>query len=183
MEVMSIEFAHGFLIATQLVQQRDVLEQEVVALRHEFGIALEVVEAELVWTLHALVELVELHEDTGIVFVKVESPLHTLQGLLPAPLLVESCQGEVAPDGGELRIEACCEFPILNSNVVLSLVVVKAAKVVRCTGTLGIHLFGYRENHYVLQAIGEAIVWLNLFCLLEVADGFLTQSLTQFEVA
>ena len=135
------------------------------------------------WTLHALVELIELHEDTGIVFVEVESPLHTLQRLLLAPLFVESCQGEVAPNGGELRIETRGEFPILDSNVVLSLVIVEAAKVVRRTGTLGIHLFGYRENHYVLQTIGEAIVWLNLFCLLEVVDGLLTQSLTQFEVA
>ena len=81
--------------------------------------------------MQALVELVELHQDALIVLVEVESALHVFQCLFLTPLLVKAPQGEVAPYGGERRVEFGRALPVVDGKVVLTGGIVETAEIVR----------------------------------------------------
>ena len=101
MERVGIEPFHGFLVAAQLVEQSNFLEDEVIAALNEFRILLQEGEAFLMRTMQAFVELVEFHQHTLIVLIKTEGTLHVFERLRFPTLLVEPCEGKIAPYGGE----------------------------------------------------------------------------------
>ena len=88
------------------------------------GVLLQEVETLLMRLLQTLVELVELHQHTGVAFVEMESALHILNSLLLKVLLVETCQSQITPYRRELRVEAGRAFPVFDGDVVLPLVVI-----------------------------------------------------------
>ena len=57
------------------------------------------------WTVQALVKLVELHKDALIVLVEMEGLFHILQSLFLIALLVKASESQVTPYGWERRIE------------------------------------------------------------------------------
>ena len=124
-----------------LVEQGGIFDEQVIALLHEIKMALKISQAFVVWLLHALVELVKLHENTGVVGVEAERQLHISQGIVVAVLFVEQEQGEVAPYSWEPGIELRRELPVVVCLIVLTLVVVEASKIVGREGTSGICLF------------------------------------------
>ena len=121
----------GFLIAAKHIEQRGLFEHEVIALTDELWILTQEVETLLMRLVQALVELVELHEHTGIALVEAEGTLHILQSLILTILLVETGQSQVTPDGGERRIETGRELPVLDGEVILALIVVQTAQIIR----------------------------------------------------
>ena len=86
-------------------------------------------------------------------------------------LLVEGSQGEVAPYGGELRVEAVAQLPVLDGHIILPLVVHQTAEVVRRLGTSGVHGDGTSQDEDVLQAVGEAAVAVGALSLAEGLHG------------
>ena len=179
MELVSVEFAHGFFVASHLIEQGDFLEHEVIAAQDEFGVLLQEGKAFGVRPLQTFVELVKFHEHALVVLIKMESTLHVLHGFGLTPLLVEAGESEVAPYGGELRVETCRKFPVLDGEVVLPLVVVEAAQVVRRTGSVGVQGLGHVQHHDVLQSVGEAAVAVNLLSLFEQVVGSYGVALAQ----
>ena len=89
MELVGIELLHGFLIASQLVEQRNLLQYKVVALGYQLRIVLQEIQTLLTGFLQTLVELVELHQHAGIGIVEAEGALHTFEGLVLTSLFVE----------------------------------------------------------------------------------------------
>ena len=88
MEDVAVEQCHGLIVATEMVEQGDVLEQQVVALGNECGVLLQMSEALGMGATGDLVELVELHEDTAIRRVELEGTLHIFEGELAMLLLI-----------------------------------------------------------------------------------------------
>ena len=127
MEDVGIELLHGILVAAHLVEQGDFLEHEVVAALDELRVLLEEDQPFGVRTVQAAVELVELHEDALVVGVEGEGALHHLQRRFGLTELVERAEGEVAPYGGELRVDVGRALPVLHGHVVLAGGVVETA--------------------------------------------------------
>ena len=172
MEHMGIEFRHRLLIAAKLIEKRYLLKHQVVALLNEPRILLQEVKALLMRLVQMLVKLIELHKHAGIGLVETEGALHVFESLILTPLLIETGQGEVAPNDGERGIELRRQLPVLNGDVILPLVVIETAEVVRGFGTLNIGCRSLRsfEDKDVLQAVGEAAVAVGLLCLIVTAQ-------------
>ena len=145
-------------MASQVVQQGNLLQYKVIALSYQLGILLQECQSFGMRFLYALIELVQLHEHAGIRLVQMEGLLHVCHRLVRLMLLVEAGQRQVTPYGGELRIEFCRQFPVLYGKVILTLVVVEASQIVRRLGTLWILLFCSFQGNDSLQSVGETIV-------------------------
>ena len=170
-ELVGVELVHGLFVAADLIEQGNLFEHEVVAALDEGGVLLQEGQALGVGALQTFVELVQLHEYALVVLIKMEGTLHILHGFRLSALLVEASEGEIAPYGGELRVETCRKFPVLDGEVVLPLVVVEATEVVRRTGSVGVQGLGHVQHHDVLQTVGEAAVTVNLLSLFEQVVG------------
>ena len=102
-DVIVDDFGSTFIFSC-LIEQSGVFEDKVVALGNEFRMRLELGKTELVRLLHALVKLVELHEDAAVRLVETESALHALQRFFRIVLFVAVNQSEVSPNFREFRI-------------------------------------------------------------------------------
>ena len=180
---MGIELRHCLLIASQLVQQRNLLQHQVVALGNELGIFLQVVKTELMGLLHPLVKLVEFHQDAGILLVKTEGTLHVLHCFLLTTLLVEASQCQITPHRRELRVELRRTLPVLDRHVILPFVVVEATEVVGRTCPVGVQPFGSFQRQNVLQSVGEAVVGLHRLSLLEASLRLVRLALHRLRIA
>ena len=128
----------GLLVASQHVEQGGFFEHEVITAFYQLRILLQEGQTLGVRLVQTLVELVEFHEHTLVVLVKVEGTLHILQSLRLTSLLVEATQGEVAPYGGEIRVKLGRTLPVLDGEVVLTGSIVETAQIVWSLGTTGI---------------------------------------------
>ena len=178
MELVGVELSLCLFVTSQLVEQGNLFEHEVVALGNQFRILLQEVETLLMGLVQTLVELVQLHEDATVCLVQMERLFHIFKCLLLTVLLVEACQRQIAPDGGERRIELCGTLPMLYRHIILSLVVVEAAEVVRCLGSVGIHGLSHCQHVDILQTVGETAVAVYLLCLFKgrIGRNGITQS-------
>jgi len=87
-EDVAVEQCHGLIVASEVVEQGDLFEQEVIALGNECGVLLQVGEALGMRATGNLVELVELHEDAAIGGVEAEGTLHIFEGEIAVVLLI-----------------------------------------------------------------------------------------------
>ena len=76
--------------------------------------------------LHAPVELIQFHQQALVVLVEVEGTFHVFDSLVLPVLFVEAGQGQIAPNGGVLRVETGGQFPVFDGQVVLPFVIVEA---------------------------------------------------------
>ena len=164
---MGIQLLHRLLMATELIEEGNLFEYQVVTLLDEFRIVLQKGEPLGMGLLHTLVELVEFHEHAAVGLVKMEGAFHVFHRLVLLVLFIKACQCEVAPDGGERRIELGGQFPVADGEVVLTLVIVETPQIVWCTGTVGIDGLSHRQHDDILQTIGETAVAVYLFSLFE----------------
>ena len=129
-EDTAVEFLHCFCIVSCLVEKGYLFEYEVVAALDEIGVFLQECQTLCMWTVESFVELVEFHEYAFVVFIEVECAFHVFECFLLTVLFVEASECEVAPYGGELRVELCGEFPVFDGKVVLTCSVVETTQVV-----------------------------------------------------
>ena len=114
---------------------------------------LEERESLFVGPLHDFVELIQLHKDAGIGLIKMKGTLHQLHGFLLQPLFVVGCKCQTTPHGGELRVALRREFPIFDSQIILTLVVVEASEVEGRTSILLVKRDGRLQYADILQTI------------------------------
>ena len=173
MELVGIEFLHSLFVTSQLVQQGNLLKYEVIPLGYQLRVLLQEIQALLVRLVQTLIELVEFHQNTAISLVEVESLLHILYSLILLTFLVELCQSKVTPHGREVGIEFGRGFPVLNSQVVLTLVIIQTTQIVRDLGILNEREGAQIVKHIgIFQTVGEAIVWFGMTGLFDVTEQF-----------
>ena len=179
---MGIQFLLGFLVATQLVEQCDFLQHQVVATLNELRILLQEVESLLIGSLHAFVELVEFHENALIVLIEVEGAFHVFHCLCLLQFLslhkvrgfVEARQRQVAPDSGEVGLLLCRQLPVFDGKVILTGSVIETSEIIGCLAAFSVRLLGGIECHHILGSVGEAVGTVCLFCLPQ-GIGFATE--------
>ena len=142
MELMGIEFLLGLLIVAGEIEQGDLLQQQVVALSNELGVLLKMFQPHVMVVAESLIELVELHEYSAVAGIEAESLLHIGHGLLRIVLLVKLFQSEVAPYGGECRVELSRTEPMLTGHIILTCTIVERAEIVVSLSVLGVMVDG-----------------------------------------
>ena len=158
MELMSIQLLHRLCIVTRLIQKRDFFQQKVIALGYQLRILLKMFQAHRMGVAQTLVQLIQLHQDTGISSIKQKGLLHTLHSLLALVLLVEQSECEVTPYGRELRISFCRLSPYLHCHIILALVVIETAQIIRGLGILIVNINGIFQCQNCLRTVREAVV-------------------------
>ena len=158
MELMSIQLLHRLLILSSLVKQNDFFQQKVITFGYQLRILLKMFQAHSMVVAQTLVQLIQLHQDTGIGDIKQKGLLHTLHSLLALVLLVEQSECEVTPYGRELSINFCRLSPYLHRHIILALVVIETAQIIRGLGILLIHMHGIIQCQNCLRTVREAVV-------------------------
>ena len=158
MELMGIQLLHRLFILSRLIQKRDFLQQKVIALGYQLWILLKMGQAHRMIVAQTLIQLIQLHQNTGIGGIKLEGLLHILHSLFVLVLLIEQSECEVTPYGRELRINFCRLSPYLHRHIILALVVIETAQIIRSLGILLINIHGIFQCQNCLRTVREAVV-------------------------
>ena len=152
MEAVGVQFFFRLGKAAEVVQERDLFEDEVIAAFHLCPVGLQAVEAFLCRVAELLVELVEFHQDAGVGLVEGPGALHGREGAGGVVAFVVADEGEAAPGGREVRVGGNGLLPALFCEVVLAFVVPEVAEEPGCPRVI---FPGRGEYFDCLQSIRE----------------------------
>ena len=167
MEDPCIQQLASLFIFTNLIQQSYLFQIQIISLGNQLRVLSKESQTFCMRTAKSLIQLIKLHQHTGIGWIQSKGFFHALQCLFRTLLLIEISQSQVTPCGRELIIQFNRSFPFANSQVILTFVIPQIAQIIMSFGILWVILCCTFQRKNIFQTIRETIIRTSSCCILE----------------